>query len=238
MHSGIYADALMRSVALAVSRNQVGANRPITEVLASEGITQQEYNDLGSDPQFTRYVDAYTKELTESGFSFAAKSRLLAEDLLPMAYKMARDSDVPAPVRAKMIENLVEWGDLKPRKDTAQLAVGNGFSITINIPEPVKKASKESNIIDITPESVEEEENNPQESVECEETDLIAQNVHSSVYLGEEVHVKKQITALTAVDEDYLKPVDVVDQKDIEKKLDGLFDEADDYTYAGEDVLE
>lgn len=235
MHSGIYADALMRSVALAVSRNQVGANRPITEVLASEGITQQEYNDLGSDPQFTRYVDAYTKELTESGFSFAAKSRLLAEDLLPMAYKMARDSDVPAPVRAKMIENLVEWGDLKPRKDTAQLAVGNGFSITINIPEPTKKTSIDSNIIDITPESVEEADNNPQESVE---TDLIAQNVHSSVYLGEEVHVKKQITALTAVDEDYLKPVDVVDQKDIEKKLDGLFDEADDYTYAGEDVLE
>ena len=140
MHSGIYADALMRSVALAVSRNQVGANRPITEVLASEGITQQEYNDLGSDPQFTRYVDAYTKELTESGFSFAAKSRLLAEDLLPMAYKMARDSDVPAPVRAKMIENLVEWGDLKPRKDVTQLAVGSGFSITINIPEPVKKS--------------------------------------------------------------------------------------------------
>ena len=232
MHSGIYADALMRSVALAVSRNQVGANRPTTEVLASEGITQQEYNDLGSDPQFKRYVDAYTKELTESGFSFAAKSRLLAEDLLPMAYKMARDSDVPAPVRAKMIENLVEWGDLKPRKDTAQLAVGSGFSITINIPETAKKASLESNIIDITPESVEESEDTPLKSVKSVE------NVHSSIHSEEDTQDMEQISALCGEDEEYLKPIDVVDQKDIEKKLDGLFDEEHDYVYAGEDVLE
>ena len=226
----------MRSVALAVSRNQVGANRPTTEVLASVGITQQEYNDLGSDPQFKRYVDAYTKELTESGFSFAAKSRLLAEDLLPMAYKMARDSDVPAPVRAKMIENLVEWGDLKPRKDTAQLAVGSGFSITINIPETAKKASLESNIIDITPESVEESEDTPLKSVKSVEN--VHSSIHSSIHSEEDAQDMEQISALCGEDEEYLKPIDVVDQKDIEKKLDGLFDEEHDYVYAGEDVLE
>ena len=225
MHSGIYADAQMRSVALAISRNQVGANRPTKEILASEGITQQEYDDLCKSPQFERYVDAYTKELTESGFSFAAKSRLLAEDLLPMAYRMARDRDVPAPVRAKMIENLVEWGDLKPRKDVSQLAVGSGFSITINIPDSVKKASTDSNIIDITPESVEEADNNPQESVECQEIDISEQNVHSGVYSDAIVNDKKQTPAVSAVDEDYLKPVLEADRVEIQKKLDGLFDD-------------
>jgi hypothetical protein len=46
---------------------------------------------------------------------------------------MARDPDVPAAVRAKILENLVDWGDLKP-KNTANAGAGPGFSITINIP--------------------------------------------------------------------------------------------------------
>jgi len=219
MHSGIYADALMRSVALATARNQVGANRPITEVLASEGITQQEYDDLGKDPQFRRYIDAYAKELTESGFSFAAKSRLLAEDLLPMAYQMARDRDTPAPVRAKMIENLVEWGDLKPRKDISPLAAGSGFSITINIPPP---AAIKSQIIDITPECVDE----------------VPENVHYDVHSDEDVQVMEQIGADSPEEPIFLKPVDVVDEKELQKKLEGLFDESDDYVYAGQDFIQ
>jgi hypothetical protein len=36
-------------------------------------------------------------------------------------------------VRAKILENLVDWGDLKP-KNTANSSAGPGFSITINIP--------------------------------------------------------------------------------------------------------
>jgi hypothetical protein len=46
---------------------------------------------------------------------------------------MARDPDVPAAVRAKILENLVDWGDLKP-KNTSNAGAGPGFSITINIP--------------------------------------------------------------------------------------------------------
>jgi hypothetical protein len=46
---------------------------------------------------------------------------------------MARDPDVPAAVRAKILENLVDGGDLKP-KNTSNAGAGPGFSITINIP--------------------------------------------------------------------------------------------------------
>jgi hypothetical protein len=198
MHSGIYADALLRSVALAIARNQVGQQRPITELLPSEGITQQEYDDLSKNPQFKQYVDAYAKELTESGFSFAAKSRVLAEDLLPMAYKMAKDGDVPAPVRAKMIENLVEWGDLKPRKDVALGQVGSGFSITINIPDSSPLMATKNQPIDITPKSVEKVLNEPQESVGKK------LNVHSSIHSSENVQLKKQIAVLDCEsDDDY-----------------------------------
>jgi hypothetical protein len=135
MRNAVLADNTLRDLAMAVARNNVGAQRPVHEVAASEGITQQEYFEIAKNPMFLRYVDSYSLELQENGFSFASKSRILAEDLLPTAYHMAKDPDVPAAVRMKAIENLVEWGDLKP-KAAANTQSGPGFSITINIPDP------------------------------------------------------------------------------------------------------
>lgn len=133
MNRSISADVFLRDLALAIARNQVGAAAPTHEVLAAEGVTQQEYDAIKSNPTFTGYVTAFVKELTESGFSFAAKCRILAEDLLADSYSMAKDPDVPAAVRAKVVENLVKWGDLEPRKNVEAVS-GPGFSITINIP--------------------------------------------------------------------------------------------------------
>lgn len=133
MNSAIQADQLLRELALAIARNQVGAQRPTHEVIAGEGITPVEYQAISGNPQFQRYVDTYANELRDSGFSFAAKAKILAEDLLVTSYHMARDPDVPAAVRAKIHENFVEWADLKPKKDQNAI-VGPGFSITINLP--------------------------------------------------------------------------------------------------------
>lgn len=133
MHTAILADQTLRGLALSVARNNVGAMLPLQQVLANENLTQAEYDLIAQNPQFQRYIALYTSELKDSGFSFSAKSRILAEDLLPTVYHMARDPDVPAPVRMKSIENLVEWGDLKP-KTTLNQAPGGGFSITINLP--------------------------------------------------------------------------------------------------------
>lgn len=146
MHSAIDADSIMKSVALAIARNQVGANRPVTEILPSEGITQLEYNEMVANPVFTRYLEAYTTELVDSGFSFAAKCRVLAEDLLPDAYKMVRDPDVPAAVRSKVIENLVDWANLKPKKDVA-VQTGAGFSINIVFPDKDGNATPPEKVV-------------------------------------------------------------------------------------------
>ncbi len=141
MNSAIQADQLLRELALAIARNQVGAQRPTHEVIAGEGITPAEYQLISTNPQFQRYVDTYCNDLRESGFSFAAKAKILAEDLLATSYHMARDPDVPAAVRAKIHENFVEWADLKPKKDVQQLS-GPGFSITINLPSTANSAPK------------------------------------------------------------------------------------------------
>lgn len=139
MNNSINADQVLRELALAIARNNVGAMRPIAEILAGEGLTQQEYDAISVNPQFKRYVDSYTKEMQDNGFSFAAKARILAEDLLPNAYHMVKDPDIPAAVRVKIIENLVEWGELKP-KNSAISTAGPGFSITINLPNTANSA--------------------------------------------------------------------------------------------------
>lgn len=134
MNSAIDADQTLRELALAVARNAVGPNNPLSTVLAGEAITQTEYDRIAVNPTFQKYVAGYTKDLTENGFSFAAKAQVLAESLLPTAYKLVNDPDVAGPARVKMLENLVEWAGLKPKAQAAVAGSGTGFSITINIP--------------------------------------------------------------------------------------------------------
>jgi hypothetical protein len=134
MNNAIIADKVLRDLALATARNNVGAMHPPAMVAAGEGITLVEYQALAGDPTFSKYLTQYEAELKQNGFSFESKARVLAEDLLPTMYHMARDPDVPAATRVKIHENMVEWGKLKPPKSDGAGAPGTGFSITINLP--------------------------------------------------------------------------------------------------------
>ena len=133
MQNAVRADLFIQSLALSVARNQVGANVPIDQVIKSEGITLAEYQEIEANPTFQAYLNRYVTELKDSGFSFEAKCRVLAEDLLPNFYHMARDPDTPAPVRAKVVENLVKWANLEPKSDV-KVGGGAGFSINIVLP--------------------------------------------------------------------------------------------------------
>lgn len=141
MHNAITADAVLRGLALSVARNNVGAMRPIHEIYGSEGLTQTEYDAISTNPTFKQYVLAYENELKEAGFSFAAKARVLAEDLLPTAYHMARDPDTPSAVRRQIIADFVDWGKLNPKNDVS-VASGTGFSVTINFPGTPQRPSE------------------------------------------------------------------------------------------------
>jgi hypothetical protein len=161
MHSSIHSDQLLRELALSIARNQVGAMLPIHSVVAGEGLTQTEYDQIAANPQFQRYVEMYVKELKDTGFSFSAKARVLAEDLLPTLYHMAKDTDVPAAVRRQAITDIVEWAELKPK--TNQIAqTGPGFSITINLPSvgnaPPQAIVLEANATEIEPKMVENDD--------------------------------------------------------------------------------
>ena len=132
MHPSILADRNLRELALAEARNALGPNEPLSTFLAQECISLLEYEAIARNPQYQRYLKDYKADLTENGFSFAAKARVLAEDLLADVYRMAKDSDTPAAMRVKTLENLVDWGRLAP-KATAEVASGPGYSITISL---------------------------------------------------------------------------------------------------------
>jgi hypothetical protein len=133
MQNAVRADLFLRSLALAVARNAVGANLDINEVLKSEGIQLSEYQDIEKNPTYQGYLSKYKQELVESGFSFEAKCKLLAEDMLPGFYHLGRDPDTPAPVRAKVMEQMVKWANLEPKNDVS-LGGSGGFSINIVLP--------------------------------------------------------------------------------------------------------
>jgi hypothetical protein len=208
MHSGIYADTELRAVAITFARNNVGAQIPLDKFLLSEGITDEQYDQLEQNSQFKQYVEFFEQEFRKNGFSFSAKSRILAEDLLPDAYHMAKDINVPPAVRAKMMENLVEWGDLKPKKDVSQLAVGAGFSITINLPDMPQKEEK----LVIEHEEIEEVPKKRKKRAK------ITKNTVSEP-------IKPAKNALKVLEN---KP---------KLSISDLFEEAEDYEYAGDDVL-
>lgn len=132
MHPAIRADQSLRELALAEARNRVGPDEPMAVFLAQEALSQAEYDEIAKNPVYQGYVKTFMAELRDAGFSFSAKARVLAEDLLADVYLMAKDVDTPAAMRVKTLENLVEWGRLAP-KQTADVQAGPGYSITINL---------------------------------------------------------------------------------------------------------
>ena len=123
----------IKTLALTVARNRVGAGDPIEDVLLREGVDPSDFAALLSDKAFKVYLTQYVAELRESGFSFAAKCRVLAEDAVGDIYHLIKDPEAPAAARIKGLENLVGWAGIGARPDQ-NVAQGAGFSITFNIP--------------------------------------------------------------------------------------------------------
>lgn len=139
-------DDHLRSLALAVAQNRVGPDDPIEDVLARECVDPHEFAKVMDNKTFKKYLNDYVKEFTVNGFSFAAKSRVLAEDAIQSVYHIAKDADQPAAARIKAVENLVNWGGLAP---VMQVGAANGgapaFHITFNLPD-LKSAPENASI--------------------------------------------------------------------------------------------
>jgi hypothetical protein len=155
------------SFALALARNQVGEKLPIDQILIAENVDPKTADQFLDDPLFIKDVQRLAKELTENGFGFEAKCRILAEDTLRTMYQIIKDEDAPAATRMKGIENLVEWGKLKPKTTDAANA-GPGFTIQIVIPQAVQSAAIAEGVADAMriPVTIDQTEENNEEPMD------------------------------------------------------------------------
>jgi len=217
MQNAVRADLFLKSLALSVARNAVGANLDIQEVLKSEGIQLDEYKDIEQNPTYQGYLSKYKQELVESGFSFEAKCKLLAEDMLPGFYHLGRDPDTPAAVRAKVMEQMVKWANLEPKND---IALGGNAGFSINIVLPSDSGGETTTITaEIKPKALDDESEDEKNALEGEFDD---------------VSDTLDVTSDTSSVENTLEQPKLLGS-DI---LSAFFDESEDYQYAGDDVYE
>lgn len=127
----------IQSLALAIARNNVGEQVPVSQVLAREHYTQAQYDQLLTDKVFTNLIESYELELIEKGFSFMAKNKVAAEDGIRDMYRLLKDPDTPAAVKVKIHENFVANSGLVPKVQAGTALGGEGGAgIIINITAP------------------------------------------------------------------------------------------------------
>lgn len=210
MQNAVRADLFLKSLALSVARNTVGANLDIQEVLKSEGIQLVEYQDIEKNSTYQGYLSKYKQELVDSGFSFEAKCRVLAEDMLPGFYSLGRDPDTPAAVRAKVMEQMVKWANLEPKND---IALGGNAGFSINIVLPSDSGGEPTTITaEIQPKEVASGSEDEQDALE-----------------GEFDSVSDEQDESESLEQPQMLGSDI---------LSAFFDESEDYQYAGDDVYE
>ena len=75
-------------------------------------------------PLFQQEVAELRREMKDTGATFKAKARVLAEHLIDRMYDIIANEDTSPAIRMKGIENVVRWAgyDRKPVDDTPEVA--------------------------------------------------------------------------------------------------------------------
>lgn len=108
----IWSNSLPMDVAMGVYTSE--------EICELHGISEGQLTTFLSHPLFQKEVATLRKDMKESGATFKAKARILAEHLIDRMYAIVTDDATPVAIRMKGVENVVRWAgyDRKPVDDT------------------------------------------------------------------------------------------------------------------------
>ncbi len=104
---------------------------PLKDVMERFGVSQDEMHQLMRFRPFLYAVKEFQRQIAEKGITFKMKAKVLAEDLLPDAYHLAKNPDAPFSVRHDAMKSVVRWAELDSPPD-ARNGVGQ-FNIQINL---------------------------------------------------------------------------------------------------------
>lgn len=106
----------------------------IPDVLIAEtyGMTLDELAELKANPSFEAAVASWRAKIKDDGLGFKIKAALLAEQALPVAWKIINDVDTPAATRADLVKWLADASG-QSQKGRGPADTGPKFALQINI---------------------------------------------------------------------------------------------------------
>lgn len=123
---GVYRTAHERlAVELAMQMNDPA------DIFEQHGLSIAEGVALMETPTFLSLLQRISKELKESGTTFRAKARMMAEELLPCAFDLARDPQISSAVRLDAAKSVVKWAGLEPATKDDGKTAGGGLTLSI-----------------------------------------------------------------------------------------------------------
>lgn len=117
------------------------------------GIVGEQWEQLCKWKPFLDAVAKQRAELEANGFTFRLKAKLLTEDVFDEAYKIAKSNETTLMQKIEFVKLGAKLADMEP-KQSAQVAAGPGFSISINF----SGQPPEKKVIDVTPTQIKTEE--------------------------------------------------------------------------------
>lgn len=111
--------------------------RPLDEILAVHGVTEEQFEDIRIDPRFDRLLQSLIAEWSaaeNTAQRVAVKSAALVEEALPVLYRDIVDSRIPLAQRVEGLKLASRLGKLG-ENDGVKEGAGSGFSIKIILGE-------------------------------------------------------------------------------------------------------
>lgn len=123
------------------------------EIASRYGYDDDAWAQMTTWKPFTDAVAKQRADLEANGWTFKTIARGLTEHVFQEAYKIAAGNNATLLQKLEFIKLGAKLADMEP-KNTAQVASGPGFSISINFSSPKPDVYKKAEIIDISPEHV------------------------------------------------------------------------------------
>ncbi len=101
------------------------------DIFAAYGYTPEAAAELMESPAFTGLLSRIGVEIRENGLSFKMKAKAIAEELLPVAFDLAKDPLQSAAVRADLIKWTAKVAGHEPNPKAADAGAAAGFTLNL-----------------------------------------------------------------------------------------------------------
>ena len=120
-------------LALALARNALGMQLPVTELIEQLGVDQQHVVQLSKNESFVAMVKEYKAELSKDGEGIRLKSAVALEHSIKKLYTMIHNADTPANVVVQGVKQLADMANVGKNHEVAASAAGSGFVVNIDL---------------------------------------------------------------------------------------------------------